>query len=79
TLSLPNAHFIQVEEQQKGDKKVKIYRNSASGKVLNENGEATREEVAAFYAGDNFERKQENNENKIVVKEHNHREVTTQD
>ncbi|MDQ8780364.1 KxYKxGKxW signal peptide domain-containing protein, partial [Streptococcus ruminantium] len=39
TLSLPNAHFIQVEEQQKGDKKVKIYRNSASGKVLNENGE----------------------------------------
>ncbi|WP_165437156.1 KxYKxGKxW signal peptide domain-containing protein [Streptococcus ruminantium] len=78
TLSLPNAHFIQVEEQQKGDKKVKIYRNSASGKVLNENGEATREEVAAFYAGDVIERKG-NGDNTIVVKEHNHREVTTQD
>lgn len=95
TLSLPNAHFIQVEEQHvelDGQKKVlKVYRNSATEKVLNyhhqdasktvlgQNREATREEVAAFYAGDNFERKQEHNESKVVVKEHNHREVTTQD
>ncbi|MFA9414247.1 KxYKxGKxW signal peptide domain-containing protein [Streptococcus sp. E29BA] len=93
TLSLPNAHFIQVEEQHvelNGRKKVlKVYRNSATEKVLNyhhkdekqtvlgQNREATREEIAAFYAGDVIKRK--NNSSEIEVTEHTHRQVTTQD
>ncbi|MFA9492427.1 KxYKxGKxW signal peptide domain-containing protein [Streptococcus sp. E17BB] len=91
TLSLPNAHFIQVEEQHvelNGQRKVlKVYRNSATEKVLNyhhkdasqtvlgQNREATREEVAAFYAGDEIIRENGN----IKVSKHEHKIVTTQD
>ncbi|MGT2895354.1 KxYKxGKxW signal peptide domain-containing protein [Streptococcus entericus] len=91
TLSLPNAHFIQVEEQDvqiNGEKKrIKVYRNSATEKVLNyhhkdanqtvlgQNREATREEVAAFYAGDEIIRENGN----IKVSKHEHKIVTTQD
>ncbi|WP_159720959.1 mucin-binding protein [Streptococcus halichoeri] len=92
-LTLPNAYFIQIEENDVTidgiKKKIKIYRNSATKQFLNydwkdgsqtlfgKNREASREEVAAFYAGGKLSKN--GDKIKVVVENDGYQTVRTQD